>query len=464
MIDSFAFLRYNFESGGMLDSPNPHPHSTPLHCQGLLMLRSYLILTALLGFASPTLAAVPSTSPDPKTLIVPEEELSRARDLVQKLGSELYVEREEAEISLAKMGRMARVALLDGVNNDTNAEVRTRCQELLPKATSLEMKARLAVFLADKEGKFEHDLAGWNQFRSVVRKEWTLFGYLIRSDRSLDAAARALFAEMISSRENRHILFEIGSSQSDLSSLAAIRRQDLYSQKHPRVMFVGGVMTRPTEQRDPTVADIATMLLLESRPGVNFAAPRTAPIGMLLNGSAFSSATAAGDERGRVCQAIACAWFDSRRDPMDLYNAMTIAQSMGMHDQSPLLALRLFQSKAALLAYRGIAASMLVRTGNKSHIPLLTDTLTDKTVATTIRKTNADKPGEIEAHEIQFRDVSLVVSLLLSQQKPEDYGFVDQYKAQGTANTNFNYTRFYIPEKMRDAAMAKWKEWRAKNP
>ncbi|MCE9564965.1 MAG: hypothetical protein K8U57_23265 [Planctomycetes bacterium] len=427
------------------------------------MLRSYLLLAALLGFASPTLAAAPSVSPDPKTLIVSDEELSRARDLVQKLGSEAYAEREEAELSLAKMGRLARVALFDGLHNDPNAEVRTRCQELLPKATHLEMKARLAVFLADTEGKFEHDLAGWNQFRSVVRKDWMLFGYLIWSDHSLDVPARAMFAELISTQANRHILLTIGGPPADLSGLAATRRQELYSQKYPRVMFVGGAMSRP-EQREPTVADIATLLLLESRAGVNFVPPRTAPISTLLSASAFARAAVAGDERGKVCQAIATAWFDSRHDALDMYYAMNVANNLGLPEQGIQLAIRLLQSKGAIPAYRGMAATALVRTGNKSHIPMLEKSMTDNAVVFTARKAIAGKPGEVETHDIQLRDISLIVSLLLTQQKPEDYGFVDQYKAQGVPTTNYNYTRFYVPEKERDAAMAKWKEWRSKNP
>ena len=65
-------------------------------------------------------------------------------------------------------------------------------------------------------------------------------------------------------------------------------------------------------------------------------------------------------------------------------------------------------------------------------------------------------------HEIQIRDVALAVSVILSGQKLDDYGFVDQFPHNGTGYT---YTRCYFPDDdARKAALDRWKEWRAKNP
>ena len=110
------------------------------------MIRLSFVGLALL-LAGPVLAG----SPDPKSLEIPAEELSRARELVQQLGSEQYAEREEAEQELAKMGRLARPALLEAANTDANQEIRSRASGLLPRATSLDFKARLDVFLAAKK-------------------------------------------------------------------------------------------------------------------------------------------------------------------------------------------------------------------------------------------------------------------------------------------------------------------------
>src|SRR5262245_4685498 len=112
------FIRYNVESAGSfpLRSPScrglpslPDFLASPLSLpSGLLRLRAVAILAVLVGFASPAVAAVPDkANPDPKSLAVPAEELSKARELVQKLGSEAFADREAAERDLAAMGRLA---------------------------------------------------------------------------------------------------------------------------------------------------------------------------------------------------------------------------------------------------------------------------------------------------------------------------------------------------------------------
>jgi hypothetical protein len=148
---------------------------------------------------------------------------------------------------------------------------------------------------------------------------------------------------------------------------------------------------------------------------------------------------------------------------MDMYYALTLSNSMNMPDQACRLAVRLFESKGAQTVYRANAVATLARLGNKSHIPLLEKAMKDNTVLYTVQK-NTVKDGKVEREviaEIQIRDVSLAVSLILSGQKPEDYGFTDQFKANGSAATNYSYTRFYLTEEKRDAAMKKWAEWRA---
>src|SRR5580692_645020 len=101
-----------------------------------------------LAFCGLWALAALGSSPDPKDLIVPQQEISKARELIRRLGSEVYREREEAQSDLAKMGRMARPALL--------------------KAGAEDLKARLETFLADSESKYEHDLPGLKHFRKIA--------------------------------------------------------------------------------------------------------------------------------------------------------------------------------------------------------------------------------------------------------------------------------------------------------
>jgi hypothetical protein len=85
----------------MRPSEIPEARMTMTRFVAALLLAGGLVA----GFA--TAAGV---SPDPKDLAIPPQEISRARVLIKKLGSEVYKEREEAHAELSRMGRLARPA------------------------------------------------------------------------------------------------------------------------------------------------------------------------------------------------------------------------------------------------------------------------------------------------------------------------------------------------------------------
>ncbi len=427
------------------------------------MIRLSFVALVAAGLAGTALAG----SPDPKSLEVPADELARARELVQQLGSDQFTTREKAEQELAKMGRLARPVLLEAANTDPNQEVRARCSSLLPKATALDLRARIDVFLADTEGKYEHDLPGWHEFRNVLREEWSLFGYDVWSARSLDKPARTVFAEMIAAPENRQILMAASGSKTELASIATARRQELYSQKFPRAVVIGGRVVQPNSnlRRDPTLDDIATLLFVESLVPSRLV-PRTSSIASLINASGFTNAARDTDDRGRVLRALASAWIDSRRDPIDMYQTMTIASNLGLTEQGCRVALRLLTTNGVVGSYRGMAASNLANMGTRDHIPLLDKALDDSTVAYTIRENAVGKAiNERPIHDVQVRDMALAAAIGLSKQKLEDYGFVDNFASRGgISNSGYTYSRHYIPAEKREAMHKKWKEWRARNP
>src|SRR5262249_43770486 len=95
--------------------------------------------------------------PGPRGPGVPPGGVARAKELVRRLGSEDYKDREAAQGELAKMKRLARPVLAEAAAADPSPEVRSRAARLLPKAEADELQARIDTFLADAEGKFEHD-------------------------------------------------------------------------------------------------------------------------------------------------------------------------------------------------------------------------------------------------------------------------------------------------------------------
>jgi hypothetical protein len=413
------------------------------------MLRIFLAFSLFAEAACPLYAV----SPDPKTLIVPPGELSKSRELVHKLGSEEYAEREEAEQALAKMGRMAWPALLEGLNANPSPEVRHRCEALLPKATALEMKARFEVFLADVDGKYEHDLPGWNQFRAVVCNEWNLFGHRISADRSLEKAARSVFVELFATSANRNVVMATSPSTKDLDAVVVYRRRELGD---PRRGRIGKVAANAVARREPTAEDVAALLFAESL------ARQTKSQGGIssVNGStsAFSSQVLRTDEKGKVYKAIVSAWMESRADPLDLFEAMRLAPAMGLSkDLSSRLAARLFAAQKAPFTVRGNAAMALARTGGREHIPLLEKSFEDVSVEPMTRPNIG-----INNNVIQIRDIALAVSIQLAGEKLTDYGFIEQFKANA-GEESYSYTRFYLPNEKRAEAFEKWKKWWAKN-
>ncbi|MBA4065071.1 MAG: hypothetical protein C0501_15420 [Isosphaera sp.] len=423
------------------------------------MFRTRLLLALLAGTPAGSAAAA-APSPDPASLAVPADQLSAARELVRTLGSDQFADRERAERELADLGRVARAALLEGANTDPSPEVRSRCHALLPRATALEMRARVEVFLADADGRYEHDLPGWPEFRAVARNEWTVLGHLVWSDRSVDKAARAVFADLMATRPNRHLLAAVGGP--DLGAAAAARRQELYSLKYPRAVVIGGVVSQPrAEPRNPTTADLTALLLAETL-APTAAAPRTVSISNLLTGSAFGAAVQTTGDQAKVLRAVAGAWLTSRRDPLDMYNAVTVATSLGLSEEACRAAARLLEAKGAQVYYRGNAAATLVRLGNASHLPLVERALADDAVLVPAQQlVGAARPTRAE---IQVRDVALAVSVLLSGQKLADYGFADLYPTNPAGGAGYTYTRHYFPDgEQRKAALVKWAWWRAKN-
>ena len=145
----------------------------------------------------------------------------------------------------------------------------------------------------------------------------------------------------MSSHVNRPLIMAVDGPKSELSGIATARRQELYYQKFPRRVAGGRVMqaTRGSGV-DPSVEDIATLLFLESFVPAKMVG-RTTSITNLISSSGFSHAVNTTGDRARVYRAIAAAWFDSRNDPFEMYQIITLARSMGLSEHGCRIGIRL---------------------------------------------------------------------------------------------------------------------------
>lgn len=415
------------------------------------MFRACLVLAATVGLLAP--AAAPRDSradPDPKSLEVPPEELSKARELVQKLGSEEYAEREAAGRELAQMGRLARPALLDGVSTDPDPEVRARCGTLLPKATAEEVKSRLDSFMADAEGKYEHDLPGWHKLRAAVRGEWAMFGWTHTARPGADRAARELFIEFMQAPGGRKLLAAVDGPPDELGRAVAARKQDLYAARFPRVPGV--------KPHTPTPAEVAVAVFAESQVSSRLV-PRSTALTSVISTSGVLTLARGSEPRAQAYWAVMGAWFDSRSEPTELYLALSLANSLQNDHSARRLATRLLGTAGAQGFYKGQALATLVRLKAADELPAIEKAFSDSAVlANTVRVVN----GQQVRQTIEVRDAALAAALVMTGQDPAAYGFDAFPKSVG--NLNFSYTWAKLGEDKRKAAFEKWKEWRAKNP
>lgn len=266
-------------------------------------LRAILLACGVLA-AFPALAA----SPDPKALAVPPEELSKARELVRRLGSESYREREEAQSALAKMGRLARQPLSEAVAADPDPEVRLRASRLLPKAVADDLKTRIDTFLADAKGEYEHDLPGLKAYRKALGG---------------DEKARALYVEILKSPHNLDMFAAIDRGAAEGGRAIADRRGAMWNDMQYHPVTPGA---KPYQPKQPTLPDLAALYYAESViPSDSI--PKTGQQWQMINGTQFlyqpavqTALTNSSAAHSEVFRSIMAKWLATRNDPVELTN------------------------------------------------------------------------------------------------------------------------------------------------
>ena len=390
------------------------------------------------------LSAVPAAavSPDPRDLVIPPQELSRARDLVRQLSSDTFRDRERAQRELAAMGRLARPVLADAAQADPDPEVRFRCARLLPRAAADDLRARTEAFLADAEGKFDHDLPGWKKFRTAV---------------GADGPARALFVEILKSGANGELLAAVDRPVEEAGRAIADRRNLMFAQIQQRQI-------RPLDGSVPasslTLPDVATLLFAESVvPGKDV--PRIGQFGFFVSGANFLQQPAAkaaidttGTPHADAYRKILARWLDTRTAPDELSNFTLLSaahQLRAVEGTTPLLR-RAVRTEGVQGFAKAYAMTYLVQRNGTDELPLLKSRLDD---------TTGVGVGNNNGVTLQVRDVALALSAHLTGQDVKSYGFDFPNGNNPAVVTNYPSGYGFSSDEKRDAAHRKWREWEA---
>ncbi len=368
-------------------------------------------------------AGLPSLVDAAGTAMVPEQR--KLRELVQRLGDTDFQAREQASQELLRIGLPAKQVLVEGAKA-LDLEVRRRCRELLPEVLETDRQARLAAFIADKDGKQKHDLAGWSRYRDVV---------------GADTAARQLFVEM--HKCDTGFLADVDNDPehagAQWASLCQSVFQRLFANRTPAIQQV-------------PMGEIASLLLVAADPKVRIPDQQRYLLFSILQ----YHATAQNTLRNRAAspfKKIVLAWIERQADDeMGLHQVFHLLNNLEMREGLD-FALKVIRDKKPQGMILATALTTVGKFGDKQHVAVLELFLHDNTAIGNFNLGNV-------RGTTQVRDAALAMMVRLTKQSHKDYGF---------AVSRFNnehlmaYANFlgFSDDDQRNKAFEKWKGWKA---
>ncbi|WP_020468435.1 hypothetical protein [Zavarzinella formosa] len=313
--------------------------------------------------------------------------------LIEQLGSPRYKEREKAAAELVRMGRGAKIALLEGVKSN-DPEVSSRCQQLLPQALTLDLLYRIDLFLKDTEGKEKHDLPLWKLFQEKIGG---------------DNDSRKLFAEML--KTNAALLEVIEEQPNKATERIQHRSNEMYQEMfgNPFGGFRGGY--RPNALNP---AELACVLFACSTPAYKPTQPDWM-LSNLYNQPQFTNLLK--DEKTGVgYRKVFFNYLDGRMDDNTINQCVWMLAQHNIKSAADVVAKALKDGKATQIYTKASAICCVGTLGNKTNIPNLEPFL---------KETNQIQGFVIGGNrgEVKLQDVALANIIHLSGKNPKDYGF-----------------------------------------
>jgi hypothetical protein len=370
-------------------------------------------------------AAAPAATPAP---LAPADQ-DRARQLVRQLGDASYAARQQASRKLFLMGLPVK-ALLEEGSRDRDPEVRRRCRELLPAVFEADRLARIDAFVADKDGKREHDLPGWRRFRAVAGG---------------DAEARKLFVEM-QKGDSSTFLLDVDKDPGHAGDLCYARCQHMQERLYGRLRT--GLTSR--DHTPVSLAEMAAVLLVSSDPKVNMPNFSSYMVGNFLYQQAARNALGGG--KPTPFRKLVLAWIERQvGDDNGLQYALNMAVNLDLKECLD-VAVKAAKEKRVKGAGLGAVLTTLGKMGGQEHAALIEGYLSDTTVIGNFGINRGSGTTEV-------RDAALAMLVHLSKQSHKDYGFLF---AESNSGLLFNAVFLgFANNADRDKAHNKWKEWKA---
>lgn len=384
------------------------------------------------------LAAEPG---DPRPLAVPEDKRVRAVALVRQLDDNDVNVRDRATDELAKLGRFAFPTVRETLAGKPSAEVRSRIERLiLAPVAADDFRARYPVFLADKARKYDHDFFGWTELKGIAGDT---------------EHSRALFADMLAEEKTRTLLLAAALPQAD--ALAAFNAR--WIAFGPRLEKGKGYV-----QDTPPLPDFAALLLAQTitrgRPEKFDPSRASRAINAALVSDEGKRAASGEGRYGPVFQAVCLQWTETREDlgSHRLAELLTQRLNLGLALKTEIHR-RIITDPATPPASRQMQLLLLAGAGGQKHLDLFRQYLKDESVI------SPNTPD----HQMQVRDMALCAAILVTGQRPKEYGFtvvigeVPDHLLM-LHNYIFKEGKGKTVDDLRQAAFAKWAEWEKDRP
>jgi len=356
--------------------------------------------------------------------------------LVEKLGDPSYEIRRRAAEMLRDLGLKARDALAAGLEH-ADPEVRRRCRWILEDVFEADFQRRLQAFVADKQGKGDHDLPGWERYRRTIGD---------------DAAARDLYVQML--KRESGLLVSASSGPA-----AAVESVDL------RLRQVYQMMTRRNsrQRKPPEMETVAALLFIVGDEGLKLPqelADNTY-LSSVIQQASFRQALSEGKHQKPARKLVGC-WLVRPTGPRLAHVKLQLAMQYRI-EEGVWLALSMIKQKNPLGGHvQAYAVSVLGQLGGKPYASVLAELLKDETEC--YRRVVNSK-----TYATEIRDVALAWLVHLTGQSLKDYGLeqaADAFKQLSqNPRSSFNLHNVGFGEDGgREKALKRWQEWVKDHP
>ena len=388
------------------------------------------------GENKPTGEFVPdkNASADPKSLDVPDEMMAKARGFTTQLGSTTYKDRELASRELAKLGRLALPALREAALNSLEPEVALRSEVLMPRAEAEDMKARVNCFLLDAEGKYEHTLPGWKQYKAVTGG---------------DKLAREMFAEALKLKDCHSMLLAV---ERDAADDAGVLLSNIVTMMN-NGQFKGGDGTiRQMKPGEMLMALFTEAMFSDKKINIQISQQwgwggYYTMTNYLYNQPELSQAMSGSTNKyAPILRKVLEKWMDTRETMQGVYQAYNQSKNSLFRNSAKTslkYAAKLVVMEAGQNFYmKTQALTDLGQGGGTEYLGAIAKSFDDSTV---IQQGQWSTPR----YDIEMRDFALSIAVQMTEQKPEDYGLT---RNGGDAKTkNWYQGGFYFKDDRPDS-------------